>query len=75
MLLLLELFMEQPRPPNQRWRVMRQLPGKSLDLPKLNPITNYLYYRYGREYTDPFIGHGIGPVPGGYGVSIVKNFC
>lgn len=24
--------------------------------------------RYGREYADPYLGHGIGPVPG-YGVS------
>lgn len=26
-------------------------------------------HRYGREYADPYaIGHGVGPVPGGYGV-------
>lgn len=25
--------------------------------------------RYGREYTDPYLGHGIGPVPG-YGVRL-----
>lgn len=25
-------------------------------------------FRYGREYADPYLGHGIGPVPG-YGVS------
>lgn len=26
--------------------------------------------RYGREYADPYLGHGIGPVPG-YGVSLI----
>jgi len=28
-------------------------------------------YRYAREYADPYLGHGIGPVPG-YGVSFLK---
>lgn len=27
-------------------------------------------YRYAREYADPYLGHGIGPVPG-YGVSVI----
>ncbi|XP_076334473.1 RNA binding protein fox-1 homolog 2-like isoform X2 [Tachypleus tridentatus] len=31
-----------------------------------------LYYAYGREFTDPYIGHSIGPVAG-YGVSSALN--
>lgn len=30
-------------------------------------------YRYGREFADPYLGHGIGPVPG-YGVSFFYLF-
>lgn len=30
-------------------------------------MTFFFVFRYGREYADPYLGHGIGPVPG-YGV-------
>lgn len=35
-------------------------------------LTVSLPHRYGREYADPYLGHGIGPVPG-YGVSSVRG--
>ena len=31
-------------------------------------------HRYGREFADPYtLGHGVGPVPGGYGVREAKK--
>lgn len=34
----------------------------------------YLYFcRYGREYPDPYLSHGIGPVPG-YQVIFLKFY-
>lgn len=41
--------------------------------PWLLLISFTLQNRYGREYADPYLGHGIGPVPG-YGVSWVIVF-
>lgn len=35
-------------------------------------VTKLFHFRYGREYADPYLGHGIGPVTG-YGVSM-RNF-
>lgn len=29
-----------------------------------------MFYSYGREYADPYLGHGIGPMAS-YGVSII----
>lgn len=40
----------------------------------INFFLNFLYTlnSYAREYADPYLGHGIGPVPG-YGVSFSLN--
>lgn len=36
-------------------------------------LIEIILHRYGREFADPYtMGHGVGPVPGGYGVSRKK---
>lgn len=37
-------------------------------------LIEIILHRYGREFADPYtMGHGVGPVPGGYGVRRKKT--